>query len=103
LVLASVPSGDKVCFQANFHMKAAEMSFPILEFQTAPQPWLLRLEVVAQLPHPHIPTHPESPSSPSSLALDFQLPWATILAWRQQLWTQGTTRFTFSEARGVRE
>lgn len=65
LVLASVPPRDKVCSQANFHMKAAEIFSPILEFQAASwAPASLTQSFCPTFPHPH----PESPPTPLSLA-----------------------------------
>lgn len=59
LVLASVPPRDKVGFQANFHMKAAENFPSSLEFQAAP--WALTSQTHSlgpTFPHPHILTPP---------------------------------------------
>lgn len=60
LVLASVPPRDKVCSQANFHMKAAKVFLPILEFQAASWAPASRTQSFCpSFPHPH----PEKKSS----------------------------------------
>lgn len=59
LVLASVPPRDKVDFQANFHMKAAENFPPILEFQAAP--WALTSQTHSFGPNFLPPPHPNPP------------------------------------------